>query len=95
MMRAIGFKRRNVTMAFIQESAFISLVGIIIGVALGVAVGYSIWYDGFKSMDYDFYIPWMKILIVSLIAFFATAIFTIPPSYSASKVTPAEALRYD
>jgi len=95
MMRAIGFKRRNVTMAFIQESAFISLVGIIIGVALGIAVGYSIWYDGFKPMDYDFYIPWMKILIVSLIAFFATAIFTIPPSYSASKVTPAEALRYD
>lgn len=95
MMRAIGFKRRNVTMAFIQESAFISLVGIVLGVALGIAVGYSIWYDGFKPMDYEFYIPWTKILIVSLIAFFATAIFTIPPSYSASKVTPAEALRYD
>ena len=95
VMRAIGFKRRNVTMAFVQESAFISIVGIVLGVVLGVAIGYSIWYDGFRPMDYDFYIPWGKILVVSLIAFFATALFTIPPSYSASKVSPAEALRFD
>lgn len=95
VMRAIGFKRRNVTMAFIQECAFISIVGIILGVVLGIAIGYSIWYDGFRSMDYEFIIPWTKILVVSLIAFVATAIFTIPPSYNASRVTPAEALRYE
>ncbi len=95
MMRAIGFKRRAVTMAFIQESAFISLVGILLGVVLGIAIGYSIWYDGFRAMDYEFYIPWMKILVVSLIAFVSTAIFTIPPSYAASRVAPADALRFE
>ena len=82
-------------MAFIQESAFISLVGILLGVVLGVAIGYSIWYDGFRALDFDFYIPWMKILVVSLIAFVATAIFTIPPSYAASRVAPADALRFE
>jgi len=95
VMRSIGFKRRHITMSFIQESAFISLAGIIIGVSLGIIIGYAIWYDGFKTLDYEFYIPWSKILVVSLIAFVATAVFTIPPSYSASKVEPADALRYE
>jgi|ETNmetMinimDraft_15_1059895.scaffolds.fasta_scaffold06270_2 putative ABC transport system permease protein len=95
VMRSIGFKRRHITMSFIQESAFISLAGIIIGVTLGVIIGYAIWYDGFKVLDYDFYIPWSKILVVALIAFVSTAVFTIPPSYSASKVEPADALRYE
>ncbi len=95
VMRSIGFKRRQITMSFIQESAFISLAGIIIGVTLGVIIGYAIWYDGFKVLDYEFYIPWSKILVVALIAFVSTAVFTIPPSYSASKVEPADALRYE
>ncbi len=95
MLRAIGFKRRNVTMVFIQEATFICIVGIFLGVVLGIIVGYNIWYDGFKEMDYEFYIPWVKILTVSVIAFVSTAIFTIPPSYMASRVAPAEALRYD
>lgn len=95
MMRAIGFKRHQVTFAFIQEASFISLTGIILGVGLGIIVGYSIWYDGFEPLGYVFYIPWIKIFVVSAIAFISTAIITLPPSYAASRVAPAEALRYD
>jgi putative ABC transport system permease protein len=95
MMRAIGFKRRSVTFSFLMESSFIALVGILLGSLLGILVGFNIWYDGFRSIDFEFYIPWTRIIVVGIIAYVATAIFTIPPAYMASKVTPAEALRFD
>jgi len=95
MMRAIGFKRRSVTLSFMMEASFIALVGILLGTALGIMIGFNIWYDGFRSINFDFYIPWTRIIVVGLIAYFATAIFTIYPSFKASKVTPAEALRFD
>jgi ABC-type lipoprotein release transport system permease subunit len=36
----------------------------------------------------------MNLLAISLIAYFATVIFTFYPSIQASKIPPAEALRY-
>jgi putative ABC transport system permease protein len=95
MMRAIGFRKKGVTNSFLMEASFICIVGILIGTILGMIIGYNIWFDAFKPLDYDFYVPWMKIAVVGIIAFATTAIFTIPPSLKASTVTPAEALRYE
>jgi putative ABC transport system permease protein len=95
MMRAIGFKRRSVTFSFMMEASFIALVGIFLGTFFGILIGWNIWYDGFRSIDFEFYIPWTRIIVVGIIAYVATAIFTIPPALMASKVTPAEALRFD
>jgi len=93
MMRAIGFQKRNIIIMFFLEGAFITIVGIIIGVSLGIVTGYNLWYEEFRVIDYEFFIPWARILTISGIAFVATALFTIPPSYSASKVTPVDAIR--
>jgi ABC-type antimicrobial peptide transport system permease subunit len=60
-----------------------------------MALGYTLWYDEFRPMNFDFFIPWMKILFVGAVSLFATLLFTVVPSFSASTVTPAEALRYD
>jgi putative ABC transport system permease protein len=95
MMRAIGFKRRSVTFSFMMEASFIALVGILLGTVLGILIGFNIWYDGFRTIDFDFIIPWTRIIVVAVIAYVATAVFTIPPALMASKVTPAEALRFD
>lgn len=95
MMRAIGFRKGGVMNSFLMEASFICIVGIVIGTVLGMIVGYNIWYEEFKPLDYEFYIPWLKILAIGAIAFVTTAAFTIPPSMKASTVTPAEALRYE
>ena len=95
MMRAIGFQRLGVTWSFLMEAGFIATAGIVLGSVLGIALGYTLWYDEFRPMDFDFYIPWMKIVLVGAFSLLVTLVFTVPPSYSASTVAPAEALRYD
>jgi len=94
MMRAIGFKRRMVSSSFLIETSFISLIGIIIGTLLGIFTGYIIWRDDFNEIGFDFIINWQPIIIVFLIAFIFTLLCIIPASRKASKIPPAEALRY-
>lgn len=95
MMRAIGFKRRMIKYAFLVENSFITVTGIILGSILGIGVGWILWYDGFRPMGWDFYIPWTSILVIGIIAYAAMLFTAIPSAHRASKVSPAEALRFD
>ena len=95
MMRAIGFKRRMVLSSFIIETSTISLLGILIGTFLGIFTGFIIWRDNFNQLDFEFLINWQPILIMVLAAFVFTLISIIPASRKASKIPPAEALRYE
>lgn len=95
MMRALGFKRKMVLATFLLETSVISILGILIGTLLGIFVGYIIWEDGLDEEGFEFYINWEPIVTVFIIAFVATLLCTIPASLKASKVAPAEALRYE
>lgn len=94
MMRAIGFKSWMVRQSFIIETSMVALIGIIIGTLLGIFTGYIIWRDEFQSLDFDFVINWLPIIVMFLIAFIFTVICIFPASRKASKIPPAEALRY-
>jgi len=95
MMRAIGFKKRMVLSSFIIETSTIAIIGILIGTFLGIFTGYIIWRDSFSDLGFDFIINWQPIIIVGLIAFIFTLICVFPASRKASRVPPAEALRYE
>ncbi len=95
MMRAIGFKRRMIKYVFLIENSFITITGIILGSLLGIGVGWILWYDGFEPMGWEFYIPWGTILLIGIIAYGAMLLTAIPSAHKASKVSPAEALRFD
>lgn len=95
MMRAIGFKRRMIKYVFLIENSFITITGIILGSLLGIAIGWLLWYDGFKPMGWEFYIPWSTIGFIALIAYGVMLFSAIPSAHKASKVSPAEALRFD
>lgn len=95
MMRAIGYTRGMVVTNFALESAFVAVLGIGIGTLLGIIVGYQLWESGFRDMEFDFIIAWGPILLVGGLAFLATLLSVYPAARGASKVSPAEVLRFE
>lgn len=95
MMRAIGFTKNMVVINFALESAFISLLGIVAGSLLGILVGYQLYLESLESMDFVFVIDWQPILVVAVLAFIATMLSILPAARGASKVAPAEVLRFE
>jgi len=94
MMRAIGFNRRQVLVLFLIESTYISLLGILIGVIIGLVVSANLYIKLFQEQGYDLIIPGFNITVIILITLGMTLISTIPPSSLASRVAPAEVLKY-
>lgn len=94
MLRAIGFKKSMITKSFLIETSFVTILAIIIGIILGIGIGWQIFTDSFKDTGASFVIPWLNLIAIAVIAYIATLIFTFYPSIKASKIPPAEALRY-
>jgi len=91
MLRAIGFRRGMILRIFVIESSFIAILGILVGVGLGILLGYRLFLE-FEAAR--FVIPWETILPVSGISYLFTFLSTIGPARGASRVSPAEALKY-
>jgi putative ABC transport system permease protein len=96
MLRALGLQKGQVQLAFLLESSFIALLGIGIGVALGGALSGGI----IDAMSEDFAgvtfkVPYVAIALVMVLSYTASLLTTYLPARGASKVYPAEALRYE
>ncbi len=90
MMRAIGFPRSQVMLSVLLELVVLGIIGLAIGVANGLVISL-----GFANMQgATLVIPWNDLGIylgfITLIAMAAGAI----PGWFASRIPPAEALRY-
>jgi putative ABC transport system permease protein len=97
VLRAIGFRRRMVQASFLIESSFIALSSIAIGTALGLAVGLNVVLDArrapsWSGMGYD--VPWSTLAVIFLTVYLVALATTYAPALRASRVYPAEALRY-
>ena len=95
MMRAIGYTKRMIVANFTIESALVAILGILIGSFLGIVIGYQLWEYGFKAMGIGFMVPWPSILLVGVGTLVATLLTVLPASRGASKVSPAEVLRFE
>jgi putative ABC transport system permease protein len=96
MLRAIGYKRSTVTLSFMLESSFITLLAVLSGVALALWLSYFlVTSDDFPSDLGGFFIPWTEIFVIGAFTYVASFVMTIIPSQQASRVHPAEALRYE
>jgi putative ABC transport system permease protein len=96
MMRALGFQRGQVRFAFLIESSFVALLGLGFGVALGLAFSGTLIdniREGFPGMEYR--VPWSALVLVIVVGYAASLVTTYLPARRASKVYPAEALRYE
>ena len=97
MLRAIGYQSRMVAVSFLLESSLIALTGIVIGVIAGVVLGREIVSIFFETVSPDqvFALPWRQIGVIVLAAYGFSLLTTLLPAYQASRIYPAEALRYE
>jgi putative ABC transport system permease protein len=96
VVRAIGFQRSMVMASFLLESSFIALLGIGLGFALGVALSPQI----LNTMQEDIEgvkltVPWGQLILIFAVAYVASLLTIVLPARQASRVYPAEALRYE
>jgi putative ABC transport system permease protein len=96
ILRAIGFRRSSVQAAFLLESSIVALLGIIIGTVLALASSYQVL-DSLKDSveGLEFQMPWVELAVIAGVAWVASMLMTIIPAWQASKIYPAEALRYE
>jgi putative ABC transport system permease protein len=97
VMRAIGFRREMVQSAFLLESSFVALTAIVVGTILGLVLAWNIVDDQRRQPSWDnltLHVPWLNLLIIFVVVYAVAILATLAPAMRASRVRPAEALRY-
>ena len=98
VLRAIGYRRWMVQLSFMIESSFVALLGIAIGVLLGATLSYNAITDIRNDEAIDtlrYSVPWLQIIAIMAGAYVFSLVTTFLPARQASRIYPAEALRYE
>lgn len=96
MLRALGFQKGMVALSFVIESSFVSITGLLIGALTGVVLGDNIVFAFFPQIDRSIIAtPWLQIALIVLATYLFSLLTTIAPAWQASRIYPAEALRYE
>lgn len=98
VMKAVGAKNKDIFLIFFTESGLLGLVGGVIGVILGVLIGKSVEYVatvqlGTPLLRAVFGLP--LIIGALLFSFVVGAASGVLPAMQASRLKPADALRYE
>ncbi|MEJ7761947.1 MAG: FtsX-like permease family protein [Thermomicrobiales bacterium] len=96
MLRALGYQRSMVGLSMIIETLFVVTIGVVTGLVLGLTLAYQLFTsDDFGGPDADFVIPWSIVVGILVITVVSALAMTWVPSRQASRLAPAEALRYE
>lgn len=97
VLRAIGIQSRTVLYIFLLETSIIALVGIGIGIMLALNTTWNMIRDfyGNEIGSAQFAPPWGTMLLILGVTYLVSLGMTLIPSFSASRIYPAEALRYE
>jgi putative ABC transport system permease protein len=95
VLRALGFQSGTIQRAFLTESTFVALEGIVLGAALSIVTSYLLFKNDeeLNASGVGFPIPWASIAVLVAAAALASVLATVWPARQASKIRPAVALR--
>lgn len=111
IMRTFGASPVSIMVIFIVQGALIGVIGTLIGAVFGVIVALNIdviipFIEGLFHIQFlskDVYqiseVPsdliWSDVITIVIVSFILSLFATLYPSWRASKINPAEALRYE
>jgi len=111
ILRTLGASPGSIMKIFIVQGTFIGVAGTVLGVSGGMLLAYNVgevvafieWVFSVQFLSNEIYyiseIPSdpqaEDIITVAVVSFVLSLLATLYPSYRASKVNPAEALRYE
>jgi len=100
---SMGARKRQIRRLFISQGVLIGVIGTVIGLVLGYAISYAGAKYHVISLSPEVYsinyVPFaprlMDGVLVAVVAIGISFVATIYPSWSAARILPAEALRYE
>ena len=103
VLMSMGTKKAQIRRVFIAQGVLIGVIGTVIGLVLGYSISWAGGHYHFISLSPEVYsidyVPFAPRLIdgviVALVSIGISFVATIYPSWSAARILPAEALRYE
>ena len=103
VLMSLGTKKAQIRRVFIAQGVLIGVIGTAIGLVLGYTISWAGGHYHFISLSPEVYsidyVPFaprlMDGVIVALVSVGISFVATIYPSWSAARILPAEALRYE
>jgi lipoprotein-releasing system permease protein len=100
---SMGARQRQIRKIFMLQGVLIGVVGTVIGLALGYGLSFLADHYRWLRLDQDVYavsyVPfnarWLDGLWIAATAIFVSFIATLYPARNATRILPAEALRYE
>ncbi len=103
VLMSMGARKRQVRRIFVAQGMMVGIIGTILGLILGYVLAFGLGHYHWISLSPEVYsIDYVPSapraidgIVVALVAVGVSFVATIYPSLSASRVLPAEALRYE
>jgi lipoprotein-releasing system permease protein len=111
IMRTLGASPASIMSIFIIQGALIGVIGTALGAVFGIVVALNIstiipFIEGlfhvqflskevYAISDLPSDLIWSDVIVIVMMSFLLSLIATLYPSWRASKINPAEALRYE
>ena len=98
ILRAIGFRKQMIQLSFLLESSFVALTAILVGTLLALIVAVNVIEDVTSNPAYSsvvLTVPWLNLGIIFGAVYVVALATTFAPAVRASRIYPAEALRYE